>query len=120
MEKEIIKRKEYRIDAEGKSLGRLASLAASYLRGKNSPAFKPNAAPFVKVKIKNISRAILTGNKMKVKTLKHYTGYPSGLKLAAYEAVFQKKPEECFRKAVERMLQRNRLRKVLLKNLMFE
>ncbi len=111
---------EYTIDAENRSLGRVASEAAVLLRGKNSPDFKPNAVPDVKVKILNLKKIKLTGNKMKEKTYKRYSGYPGGLKTIKYGEEFIKRPEKTFTKTVERMLPKNKLKKIFLKNLVFE
>lgn len=111
---------EYTIDAENKSLGRVASQSALILRGKNSPDFKPNVVSDVKLKILNITEIKLTGNKMKEKTYKRYSGYPGGLKDVKFEVLFKKNPARLFRKVVEGMLPKNRLRKKMLKNLIIE
>ncbi len=108
------------IDAKDKSFGRVASEAAINLRGKNSPDFKPNVAPEVKVKITNLSKIKLTGNKMKDKTYKRYSGYPGGLKTIKFKDEFEKRPEQVFTKSVERMLPKNKLKKIIIKNLVFE
>ena len=112
--------KEYEINVGNKSLGRVASEIASILRGKNSVDFKPNIAPKVQVKILNLSKIKLTGNKMKEKNYKRYSGYPGGLKTISFESMFTKDPEETFRKVVRGMLPNNKLRKEMLKNLVFE
>ncbi len=111
--------KEYEIDAKDKPLGRVASQTASYLRGKALASFKPNAVPDVRVKISNYSQIKLTGNKWDQKTYKKYSGYPGSLKLASFEAAFKKDPRKMIRRAVEKMLPKNRLRKLVLHNLLF-
>lgn len=110
----------YEINAENRSLGRVASEVAVILRGKNSPDFQPNIVPKVKVKITNISKVRLTGNKMKEKTYKRYSGYPGGLKTIPFQKMFDKDPEKTFKKAVRGMLPANKLRKEMLKNLFVE
>lgn len=108
------------IDVKNKVLGRVASEVASILRGKNSPEFQPHIAPDVKVKILNVEEIKLTGNKVKQKTYKRYSGYPGGLKILKFEKEFEKNPQKIFQKAVEGMLARTRIRKQMLKNLIFE
>lgn len=110
----------YTIDVKDKVLGRVASEVASILRGKNSPEFKPHVAPNIKVKILNIKEIKLTGNKAKQKTYKRYSGYPGGLKILKFEKEFGKNPQKVFLKTVEGMLARTKIRKPMLKNLIFE
>lgn len=110
----------YEINAENRSLGRVATEAVVILRGKNLPSFEQNIAPKVKVKITNISKIKLTGNKLKEKTYKRYTGYPSGLREIPFQKMFERDPEETFRKVVKGMLPANKLRNEMLKNLTVE
>ncbi len=112
--------KEYKIDAENKALGRIASVAAFYLRGKGLPSFAPNIAPRVKVKILNCEKVKLTGDKMKQKKYRKYSGYPGNVKFVSFESMFKKDPRKCLIKAIENMIPKNRLRKKILKNLSFE
>ncbi len=112
--------KEYKIDAENSSLGRVASEAALCLRGKRLTSFAPNIVSRVKVKILNCDKVKLTGSKMKQKTYRKYSGYPGNVKIISFELMFKKDPKKCMRKAVENMIPRNRLRKKILKNLSFE
>ncbi len=105
------------LDAKGKSLGRIASEAALYLRGKKSPAYERYIAPKQKVIIKNAAAVRVTGKKMKMEARERYSGYPSGLKKIPYERVFKKDPAEFIRQAVSGMIPRNRLKKNILKNL---
>jgi len=73
-------KKEYTLDATGKSLGRLATEIASILNGKNSTSFVKNVVAEVKVKVTNSSKVKITGvNKMKDSLHKTYSGYPGGL-----------------------------------------
>jgi len=109
---------EYTIDATDKSLGRIASQAAVFLMGKDTPEFKRNIAPVVKVTIQNAAKAKITPKKMKEKTYQNYSGYPGGRKVMNMEKVIEKKGyEEVFKKAVYGMLPTNKLRKVMMKNL---
>ncbi len=113
--------KEYHIDAENKPLGRVASQAAIYLRGKSEAEFQPHILPSVKVKITNCGKVKLTGkNKVLNKSYKKYTGYPGSLKKEAFSSVFEKDPRRSMRKAIEKMMPRNRLRRDILKNLTLE
>lgn len=105
------------LDATGKSLGRIASLAASHLRGKLRPQYERHLKPDNKVVIINVSKVRITGNKLKERTYERYSGYPGGLKRIPYEKVFKKDPRELMKRVVSGMIPRNRLRKHVLKNL---
>ncbi len=113
-------KKEHIIDAEGKPLGRIASQAAMYLRGKNLTEWRPNVAPKTVVKVLNCDKVKLTGNKFTDKTKKRYTRYPGSLKHQSFAFCFNKSPKDCVKTAIEGMIPRNRLRKVILKNLILE
>lgn len=108
------------INAENKILGRVASEAAVILRGKNSVSFKPYLSPTNKVKILNINRVKLSGNKLKGKTYQRYSGYPGGLKIIKFEDMFKRDPGGTFKKVVRGMLPNNKLRKKMLENLSVE
>lgn len=112
-----MKPETYTIDATDQSLGRVATEVAIVLRGKNTPEFQPNIAPKVKVKVTNISGVKLTGNKMKEKVYKSYSGYPGGQKTITFKKIFDRNPEEAFKRVVRGMLPKNKLRKEMLKNL---
>jgi len=110
-------KKEYVIDAAGKKLGRVATEAATVLRGKDEPTFEPNKIPEVTVIINNASQVDLAEVKLK-ETYKRYSGYPGGLTEEPREHLIDRKGyEEVFRHAVRGMLPANRLRKPALKNL---
>lgn len=112
---------EHTIDAKDKALGRVASQAALFLMGKDKPSFQRNIAPSVKVKILNASKAKITQKKMQEKTYQRYSGYPGGRKVISMEKLIEKKGyEEVFKKAVYGMLPSNKLRKVMMKNLVIE
>ena len=105
------------IDAGKRSFGRVASEIAHHLRGKHRAGFTPNENPNVKVEVVNLSAVRFTGKKMTQKLIKHYTGYPGGLKSTLLRDRWKKNPERVLRDSVRRMLSANRLRSKLLKNL---
>ncbi|MCD8494635.1 MAG: 50S ribosomal protein L13 [Candidatus Pacebacteria bacterium] len=112
--------KEYILDAAGQKLGRIASETAMILRGKNTPAFKPNAISGNTVKIVNAAQIDLAPVKME-KGYKRYSGYPGGQKVEKRGKLIARKGfKDVFEKAVYGMLPANRLRKRLMKNLTIE
>ena len=120
MEKTANKKEIYKIDAEGKILGRLASQIVGLLRGKNKPDFMPNKDSNNYVIIKNADKIKVTGKKMEQKIYFHHTGYLGNDKHIPMKAIFAKKPSDLLRKAVSGMLPKNRLRDKQLKRLKFE
>jgi large subunit ribosomal protein L13 len=109
---------EYTIDAQNKSLGRVASEAAALLNGKNSTDFAKNVVADVKVTIINASLVKVTGDKMSTSTHKRYSGYPSGLKEPNLKQVAAKKGySEIVKHAVYGMLPKNKLQDPRFKNL---
>lgn len=109
---------EYVIDAKNKILGRIASEAAFALRGKKEVNFIPNRIPDVKVKIINLDKIKISEKKIKQKKYKRYSGYPGGLKIISLEKILEKKGiGYVFKKAVMGMLQKNKLRNKIIKNL---
>ena len=117
MEKKTEK-KEYIIDATGKALGRVATEAANALRGKNTTTFVNYIAPKVTVKITNASKLDVTQKKLRDKIYTHYTGHPGGLRKTSLTNMVSKKGwAEPLKKAVHGMLPANRLRAVMIKNL---
>ncbi len=109
--------KEIIIDAAGKSLGRVASLIASKLRGKDSPYFKPNVILKRHVVVFNIDKIKISPKKLKQKFYWRYSGYPGGMKIIPLEKFFKKDPRLVLKKTVYGMLPKNRLRAKLIKNL---
>lgn len=107
------------IDLKGMSLGRAASRAAVILRGKNRPDFAPNRSSGTIIEIKNLDQLKIEEKKAEQKFYKHYSGYPSGLKETKLAELYKKNPKEVFVRAVRGMLARNRLRKELIKNIVF-
>lgn len=112
-----ITRKWYILDAEGKSLGRVAALAASILRGKHKPTYTPHADCGDHVIILNASKAVLTGNKLAQKTYVWHTGWIGGLKEIKYSDMMQNAPERAMTIAVTGMLPNNTLGRAAAKRL---
>ncbi|MFH1402224.1 MAG: 50S ribosomal protein L13 [Patescibacteria group bacterium] len=109
---------EYKIDAKGEKLGRLASKIAILLMGKNKADFAKNVATDVKVSVSNVSKLDISKKKMGEKEYQHYSGYPGGRRVENMEKVIQKKGyAEVLKKAVRGMLPVNKLRPIMLKNL---
>lgn len=105
------------VDAEGQSLGRLAVDIATVLMGKHRPEYTPHVFCGDPVVVTNASKVVLTGNKANQKVRKHYTGYMGGLKTESYAEVRERRPEVLIEDAVRRMLPKNRLGRVMMKNL---
>jgi len=112
-----VERKWYIIDAEGKTLGRLATEAASILRGKRKPIFTPHVDTGDYVIIVNAEKVEVTGKKRTDKTYKHHTGYPGGLREITFEKLQAKKPEEIIRHAVKGMMPKGKLGRQMYKKL---
>ncbi len=102
-----LERKWYIIDAEGKSLGRVAAAAASILRGKIKPTFTPNVDCGDFVIILNAEKVVLTGKKLDQKYYRYHTGYVGGLKEIKYKTLMAEKPEKAITLAVKGMLPHN-------------
>lgn len=97
------------IDAEGATLGRLATKAAMILRGKNKPQYTPNADTGDFVVIVNADKVVLTGNKADQKRYWRYSGYLGGLKFESFREAMAKHPERVIEHAVKGMLPRTTL-----------
>ncbi|MBR6800398.1 MAG: 50S ribosomal protein L13 [Eubacteriaceae bacterium] len=104
-----IEKKWYVIDAEGQTLGRLASEIASILRGKNKPCYTPNIDTGDFVIVINAEKIVLTGKKLTDKYYYRHSGYPGGLKATQYKDLIATKPELVIEKAVKGMLPKNKL-----------
>jgi len=105
------------VDAEGETLGRLASKVAKLLRGKHKPNFTPHVDCGDNVVIINAEKIHLSGNKWAEKTYQRYTGYPGGQREATAGELLVKKPESIVEKAVKGMLPKNKLGAELFRNL---
>ena len=105
------------LDAEGQSLGRLASVAATMLRGKHKPYFTPHVDCGDNIIIINAEKINLTGNKWEAKKYFRHTGYPGGQRSLTASQLFDKDPTRLVEKAVKGMLPKNRLGADLFRNL---
>lgn len=114
---ETVERKWYVINAEGKTLGKVAVMAADILRGKHRPEFTPHVDCGEFVIVVNASKIVLTGNKLTQKTYKHHTGYIGGLKEISYKDLLATKPEMAITLAVKGMLPKNTIGKKSLTRL---
>ena len=105
------------IDADGKVLGRLASVVASMLRGKQKTDFTPHVDCGDNVVVINAEKINLTGEKWSDKVYVRHTGYPGGQRFTTAEALLKKNPIGLVEKAVKGMLPKNRLGSALYRNL---
>lgn len=107
------------IDAEGQTLGRLASNVAKLIRGKHKTNFTPHANCGDVVIVLNAGKVELSGNKWKDKTYIRYTGYPGGQRTTTAEELVQKNPLALVEKAVKGMLPKNKLGRELYRSNLF-
>ena len=112
-----IEKKWVLIDAEDQPLGRLSSVVASILRGKNKPTFTPHMDTGDNVIVINAEKVKLTGNKMTDKTYFHHTFYPGGERFTSAEDMLKKDPTSLVMKAVKGMLPKTKLGRQLLTNI---
>jgi large subunit ribosomal protein L13 len=106
----------YVVDAQGKTLGRLATQIADVLRGKRKPTYTPHIDTGDFVIVVNAAKIAVTGNKRADKLYHRHSGYPGGLRTRTFEQMITRRPEEVIRIAVKGMMPRNRLaRKQLTK-----
>ncbi len=115
--KETVDRKWYVIDAEGKSLGRVASLAATYLRGKHKPTYTPHIDTGDNIIIINADKVNLTGNKLENKMYYNHSMYVGGLRERTAKVMREQYPVEMMERAVKGMLPHNRLGRAMAKKL---
>ncbi len=99
-----ITRNWYLIDAEGQTLGKVATKAADLLRGKHKPTFAPHMDCGDHVIIINCDKIVLTGKKLEQKMYYHHTGYIGNMKQVKYSTLLAKKPEFVMTKAVKGMI----------------
>jgi large subunit ribosomal protein L13 len=97
------------VDAEGKTLGRLATQIADALRGKRKPEYTPHVDTGDFVVVINAAKIVVTGNKRTDKIYYRHSGYPGGIRSRTFNEMLERRPEEVIRKAVKGMLPRNRL-----------
>jgi len=114
---EAVERKWYVVDADGMTLGRLASQVAAVLRGKNKPIFTPNCDTGDHVIVINASKVVLTGKKLDQKIYYHHSGYPGGLKETPYRKLLAEKPEFAVKHAIVGMLPKGPLGRQMARKL---
>ena len=112
-----VERKWYVVDAEGKTLGRLASEVAKVLRGKNKPTYTPHIDTGDYVIVVNAEKIQVTGKKLDQKIYYHHSEYVGGMKEATLREMMQKKPEFVITHAVKGMLPKGPLGRQMLKKL---
>ncbi len=106
---EEVNREWFLIDAEGKTLGRMASEIALRLRGKHKPEFTPHVDTGDYIVVVNAEKVAVTGNKLNDKMYHHHTGYVGNLKSIKLKDMLAKQPERVIEKAVKGMLPKNSL-----------
>ncbi len=104
-----IERHWYVVDAEAKTLGRLATQIADVLRGKDKPAYTPHVDTGDFVIVVNAEKVHVTGQKLDQKIYYRHSGYPGGLRTRTLREQLERRPEEVLRKAVKGMLPKNKL-----------
>ncbi len=112
-----VQKKWYLVDAQGKTLGRLASQIAAILRGKHKPTFTPHMDMGDNVIVVNAEKVQLTGRKADQKQYFRHSGYPGGIKVADFRDLIKNKPERVITLAVKGMLPHNRLGRQIVSHL---
>jgi large subunit ribosomal protein L13 len=112
-----VERKWFVVDADGKTLGRLASEVAKILRGKNKPIYTPHVDTGDFVIVINAEKIVLTGKKLDQKMYRRHSGYIGGMKEMSYRKLLAEKPEFVIEKAVKGMLPHNILGRQMFKKL---
>ncbi|GHV52482.1 50S ribosomal protein L13 [Deltaproteobacteria bacterium] len=114
---EDIDRQWFLVDADGKILGRLATMLAHRLRGKHKPEFAPHVDNGDFLVVVNCDKIAVTGKKLTQKKYYRHTGYVGGIKETSLETMLETKPQQVLMKAVKGMLPRNSLGRAMLKKL---
>ena len=114
---ETVKRDWYVVDADGKTLGRLATEIASRLRGKHKPEYTPHVDTGDYIVVVNAEKIHVTGRKATDKMYHRHTGFPGGLKSVSFEKLVGHKPEMIIEKAVKGMLPRGPLGRAMYSKL---
>jgi large subunit ribosomal protein L13 len=112
-----VERHWYLVDADGKTLGRLATRIADALRGKDKPQYTPHVDTGDFVVVVNAEKIAVTGNKLDDKIYYRHSGYPGGIRQRTLREELERRPTEVLRKAVKGMLPRNRLARAQLTKL---
>lgn len=114
---EEVQQKWYVVNAEGQTLGRIASNVARILRGKHKPQFTPNFDLGDFVIVVNAEKVKLTGKRTELKELFHNTGYPGGARFESFKDLIKTRPEYVMEHAVKGMIPHNRLGRQIIKKL---
>lgn len=114
---QIVERKWFIVDAEGQTLGRLASQVASILKGKHKPTYTPHVDTGDHVIVINAEKVHLTGNKLQAKKYYRHSGYVGGIKSITAGEQLNRHPERVIRSAVWGMIPHNRLGRQMIKKL---
>ncbi len=114
---ETVKRGWYVVDADGKTLGRMASEIAHRLRGKHKPEYTPHVDTGDYIVVINAEKVHVTGKKATGKIYHSHTGYPGGLKSISFEKLIEKAPERTIQSAVKGMLPKGPLGRAMFKKL---
>jgi len=112
-----VNKKWHHVDAEGKTLGRMATRIATVLMGKHRPEYTPHVDCGDFVVVTNAEKVEMTGRKLYQKHRLRYSGYPGGLKAETYASVQKRRPEVLVEDAVRRMLPKTRLGRQMMKKL---
>ena len=114
---ETVTRDWFVVDADGKTLGRLASEVARRLRGKHKPEYTPHVDTGDYIVIVNAEKVRVSGNKMTDKMYYRHTGYPGGMKSISFDKLLDKAPEKAIEYAVKGMLPKNPLGRAMFRKL---
>ena len=112
-----VERNWYVVDADGMTLGRLASQVAAILRGKNKPTFTPHVDCGDHVIVINAAKVVLSGKKLDQKIYYHHSGFAGGLKQTKYRKLMAEKPEFAVKHAVVGMLPKGPLGRLMARKL---
>lgn len=115
--KETAQNDWYVIDAEGKTLGRMAAEIAHRLRGKHKPEYTPHVDTGDYIVVVNAEKVHVTGNKATDKKYHHHTQFPGGLKTFSFKEMIERSPEEVIKLAVKGMMPRTPLGRAMQKKL---
>ena len=115
--KETAEKKWFVVDAEGQTVGRLASKVAKIIRGKHKTNFTPHADCGDNVVVINAEKVSFSGTKLVDKDYIRYTGYPGGQRSLTAQQMLQKHPERLIEKAIKGMLPKTKLGAAMYKNL---
>ena len=114
---QTVERKWYVVDADGMTLGRLASQVAAILRGKNKPTFTPHVDCGDHVIVINAAKVVLSGKKLDQKIYYHHSGFAGGLKQTKYRKLMAEKPDFAVKHAVVGMLPKGPLGRQMARKL---